>query len=104
MAAVVRISLRWLLAILGCAASFAFGAGQWTNGIEDRLDRHCDSIYVSVEKSIALEQRTAELQAVYYVLTDRVQVLEARVDSLTSTGLEIQKDIYRAITGQEWGE
>lgn len=99
---VVRVGLRWLIGIMACLASFAFGAGQWTSGIEERLDVHCDSIYVSTVKIAQLEQRSIELEALHWNDLQRIETLEARVDSITAAGMQIQRDIYTAVTGEEW--
>jgi len=102
---VIRIGLKWLLTIMLAAASFAFGAGIWKGGIENRLDVHSDSIYVSATKLVILELRTAELQALEYAAQDRIALLEQRVDTLYSRSAivtEVTLDLYEAVTGQEW--
>ena len=97
---VVRVGMRCLLSLLIGVASFAFGTGVVKAQIDNRLDRHADSIYVSAVKYTELEQRCVELQAVYYEHTSRIAVLE---EHFAENG-DILRALYQHETGQEWGQ
>lgn len=95
---VVRVGMRCLLTLMVGIASFAFGTGVVKAQIDNRLDRHADSIYVSAVKYEELEQRCVELQAVYYEHTSRIAILE---EQFARSG-DILEALYEHQTGQEW--
>jgi hypothetical protein len=94
----VKCGLRWTLTLIFGAASFAFGAGKWTQGIERRQDAQADSIYVCAQKYTELENRCVELQAVYWTQNSRIDRLE---EMFTRSG-DILEALYEHETGQEW--
>lgn len=97
---VVRVGMRCLLSLLIGVASFAFGTGVVKAQIDNRLDRHADSIYVSAVKYLELEQRCIELQAVYWEQCGRIDLLE---EQFSRSG-DILEALYQHQTGQTWGQ
>jgi len=92
-------------AVLLTIAAVVFASGQWQATVNATLCDHDDHIDLHCGKIEANENRAVELQALYYAQRDRIELLEARVDTLysrSSIGNQVLMDLYEYQTGQEW--
>ena len=105
MARALRIGTWVTFGSLMVVMGIVWAQAQWQGSVDMTLVEHSGRISISEEKYAELEARASELQAVYYSHQDRIELLEARVDTLyarSSIITEVTLDLYEAVTGEEW--
>ena len=94
---------KWLTAIpiTFILGAVTFGA-TWKTNVDRTNTAQTDSIYVNAVKYECLVEGYTALQYSDRVLTERVTILEARVDEIYKQNMAIQEAIFFELTGEEW--